>query len=39
MEDENYLFNDVDEADLASEDFDIEKFLAKNKKNAYSFLN
>lgn len=39
LEDENYLFSDVNEADLANEDFDIEKFLEKSKKNAYSFLN
>jgi len=38
LEDENYLFNDIKESDLASDDFDIENFLEKNKKNAYSFL-
>jgi len=39
LEEENFLFSDVIEADLASEDFNIEKFLEKNKKKAYSFLN
>lgn len=38
LEEENYMFNDVKESDLASDDFDIEKFLEKNKKKAYSFL-
>lgn len=39
LEDENYLFPEVDEAELASEDFDIEKYLEKSKKKNYSFLN
>jgi hypothetical protein len=38
IEDENYLFPKDQDVDLASDDYDIEKFLQKNKKNAYSFL-
>lgn len=38
LEEENYLFPEVDEAELASEDFDIDKYLEKNQKKNYSFL-
>jgi len=38
LDEENHLFDDIKEADLAGKDFDVEKFLENNNKNAYSFL-